>query len=80
VFVGPNGLGKYQRLEVRALMHESTCRSDFRIIPILLSGVTDFPDDDTLLLRTFAAVSVERDGHEGVLQKVIARLRVIFRL
>jgi hypothetical protein len=40
VFVGRHGLGKWQQLEASALLDENFRRPEFRIIPVLLPGVS----------------------------------------
>jgi hypothetical protein len=44
VFFGPKGLGRWQRLELRAFIQRCV-DEEFPLIPVLLPGVTDLPSD-----------------------------------
>jgi GTPase SAR1 family protein len=54
VFLGPHGLGRWQRVEERALIDEST-RRPLRIIPVLLPGLEPGAEPRGILAQWHAA-------------------------
>jgi WD40 repeat protein len=41
VFIGPHGLGRWQKLEVEATVDEATRRRNLKVLPVLLPGTPD---------------------------------------
>lgn len=44
IFIGPKGLGKWQRIELRTFISQCV-EADLPVIPVLLPGVSDIPKD-----------------------------------
>jgi hypothetical protein len=57
IFLGPNGIGNFQRLEIESLVNELSRRTDVRLLPIYLDGYNaqDLPAQ-LRLIRDLSAV------------------------
>jgi len=62
IFLGPCGLGKWQKLELRAFISQCVDK-DIPAIPVLLPGVVKIPED-LAFLRELNSVSFHRSPDE----------------
>jgi hypothetical protein len=68
VFLGPDGIGKWQVVEVRAFISQCVERG-LPVIPVLLPGVDDLPQE-LLFLRELNWVKVKRLDEKGALDQL----------
>jgi len=73
VFVGPAGLGRYQRYEVRALI-DATMSNKIRVIPVLLPGCDALPESE-IFLRQHQYVKFSTLDDLDALDKLVKAVR-----
>lgn len=70
VMLGTTGLGRWQELEVSALMEQAVHR-DLRVVPVLLPGRSEIPAELTML-RTLSHVRLRTTNDKASLDRLFA--------
>jgi nucleotide-binding universal stress UspA family protein len=68
IFIGTNGLGRWEQVELRILISQCVDR-EIPVIPVLLPGVTDIPED-LLFLNQYQAVIFTSENDKDALTKL----------
>ena len=68
IFLGPQGLGPWQKVEQESFIAEGVERN-IPVIPVLLPGVAKIPDE-LVFLKRFSAVDFQADNDEAALDRL----------
>ena len=69
IFIGPHGLGKWQKVELRSLISQFV-EKDIPVIPVLLPSVETIPEEQ-LFLRAFTQIKFNTPTDKIALNRLI---------